>query len=53
MRSTKSQLGKYLICMNANDVLSLINNQDFAVALGSNASGATDANVVIRRLHTQ
>ena len=52
MRSPKSQVGKYLISMNANDVLSLINNQGFAVAIGSNAFGATDANVD-QELHTQ
>lgn len=49
----KTQSGKFLIQMNAGDNLSLINNQPDVFLLGNDVAGSTDANLVIKLLHTQ
>lgn len=52
-QSTKTQVGKFLIQMNAGDFLSLINNGLSTLRLGGFLNGArTDANLVIKKLHT-
>lgn len=51
-QGTKTQAGKFLIQMNAGDVLSLINNGVSMLNLGTSTIGSTDANLVIKRLHT-
>jgi len=50
-QGTKTQVGKFLVPMNAGDVLSLINSDLFTLHLGGFAVGATDANLVIKLLH--
>jgi len=51
-QETKTQVGKFLIQMNAGDVLSLFNKGASTLHLGAIAIGATDANLVIKKLHT-
>ena len=51
-QATKTQVGKFLIPMNAGDVLSLINNGVSTLHLGAFATGVTVANLVIKKLHT-
>ena len=51
-QETKAQVGKFLIQMNAGDVLSLINNGLSTLHLDAFTIGVTDANLVIKKLHT-
>ena len=51
-QETKTQVGKFLIQMNAGDVLSLFNKGASTLHLGAIAIGVTDANLLIKKLHT-
>ena len=48
---TKVRVGKFMVLMNAGDVLSLLNVAESIMHLDSLNIGATDANLVIKLLH--
>lgn len=50
-QSTKTLVGKFLLTLNAGDVISLVNIGLSSVHVTGFVAGATDANLVIRLLH--